>query len=478
MLWVNRALQVVAALVFLSVLAAALHDVSYAWDVWYYHLPFAARVAGVVPAGSFVFHPANQARYEGYPLFGELLEGVLWRATGRPESASLVSFACIPMFAWFLRRRFAVPLHVSVLALLAIPLVQAHASSCYVDLPANTAVAVLVLLAVEAHARRSTRVGGGTLALAGAAAAVAVNTKVLAGPLVLAALVALGTRVGPDLARDLRTDGRRRARWTLAALTLAALVVFATPLKNVALHHNPFFPEKISILGHELPGVEEPYSSSPRYLAHAPEPVRFACSVLEIGIRPLTDRRRWTVDQFMPADSTGPRMGGFFGAYVIAELAMLGWQLLRDRSGKAKAIGAGFALLTALTSVMPQAHELRYYLAWMIVLVAMNRWLACTGKTDASRANVLVGTVSLAALVVVVVVTHGAYAYPSGSTFAELVGEKVDARALDRIGDGEQVCVRKAPWNLLWAPEFHAPRRYVVREAEEEGECEGARPVD
>ena len=37
----------------------------------------------------------------------------------------------------------------------------------------------------------------------------------------------------------------------------------------------------------------------------------------------MSDEHRWTVDQWMPDDSTGNRMGGFFGAYVVVNLALL-----------------------------------------------------------------------------------------------------------------------------------------------------------
>jgi hypothetical protein len=297
--------------------------------------------------------------------------------------------------------------------------------------------------------------------------------------LVVVALVALGWRAFPPLVRALGTPARARALRTLALIALAFPLIFATPLKNAVVHHNPFFPVRMSVLGHQFPGVEDPYSSSPGWLAGRSEPVRFACSLLEIGVRPMTDPRRWTVDQWMPSDSSGPRMGGFFGAYVVAALVLLFWRVARERSRAARVAGAGFALLTALTAVMPQAHELRYYLTWMIVLVALNLWLACReGATKVALGPRGLGLVSIAALIVVLVVTRGAYAYPSGSTFAELVRETVDERTLSTVRDGEQVCVRRQPWNLLWAAQFHPPRTYVVKSADEPEDCAGSRALE
>jgi hypothetical protein len=57
------------------------------------------------------------------------------------------------------------------------------------------------------------------------------------------------------------------------------------------------------------------------------------------------------------------------------------------------------------------------------------------------------------------------------------VREKVDEHALAGVGDGERVCVEREPFDVLWAPVFHRPRRYVVQEAEEDADCRGLRAV-
>lgn len=477
-------LRVVAWGLLLSMCVAALHDVSQSWDVWYYHLPFAARLAGVVNRDGYVFHAANEAHFAGFPLLGELLQGLLWRATGRVECSNLVAFAAVPLFAWFLRRRFAVPMHLGLLALLAIPLVQLHATSCYVDLPANAAASVVVLLAIQALAEPAP-VSDKTLALALGATAVAANMRFQLHPLLLLSLLALGVRAIPPRIRELRggdAPSRTRARRTFALVALALPLVFATPLKNAAMHHNPYYPERLHLFGIELPGLETPYSASPRWLAGAPRPVRFVSSLLELGVRPFTERRRWTIDQWMPDDSAGSRMGGFFNAYVVVSLALLAWRVARQKERAARVVGACFAALTALDAVMPQSHELRYYMHWMIVLVSLNLWLACRAPSgDAKRAGLGprgVGVMSALALGVVLAVTRCGYAYASGSTFAEVLREEVDPALLATIQDGEKVCVKREPWVLLWAPEFHPPKRYTMKEAQSAEDCAGYRELE
>lgn len=455
------AFRAVAALLFASIVVSAWHDVSQAWDSGYYHLPFAARLGGVIGPDSYVFDRANQARFEGFPLLGELLQGLLWRLTGRIECASLVAVASVPLFAWFLRWRFDVPMALSTIALFAIPLVQTHATSCYVDLPANAAASVVVLVAIEAVSTRR-EISMRALALVCACAAIAANMKALLHIILSVALLVIAWRLF-----------QQSARKKMIVLALAAPIIFATPLKNLALHHNPYFPLQLTIAGHVLPGVEEPYSSSPPWLASAPRPVRFACSLLEIGARRFTDERRWSVDQWMP-ESSGSRMGGFFGLYVVLNLLLLGWKALRDREGTARRAGLAFLAFTSLVSLMPQSHELRYYLSWMMVLVALNAWLVCrSSSAEVSLDRTMFGIFATAALLCVVAVTRADYVVPSGSSLTQLLDEKVDERALAAVRDGARVCVDRAPWTLYYAASFHPPRHYVVQEAETAAGCAG-----
>ncbi len=459
----DHALRGFGWLAFLGVLAASLHDASQAFDSWYYHLPFAARLAGLLPASSYIFHPANQARFEGLPLLAELFQGLLWRATGRAESANLVAFSAIPLVAWFLRRRWQVPPHLSFLGLLAVPLVQTHASSCYVDLPGNAAAATLVLLVVDAYAE-APPLSRRDVLLALLLCATAANIKPLLLPAVGVCLLAIFARVARE----------RSSRPLAIAMVLASPLVLFTPLKNLVAHDNPFYPVGTRLLGLSLPGPEEPYASSPAWLGGYPRPLRFLVSILEIGIRPLDDPRRWTVDQWMPEETGGNRLGGFFGAYVVVLVALLVYRVARGTSRRDRVAGVVFALFTALLACMPQSHELRYYMSWMMVLVCLNLGLACRPPraVRVPGPNVL-GLIAAVSFSIVVASTRGAYAYPGGMTVRELVAAKVDARRLEAVPDGGEVCVRREPFNLLWADRFHAPRHYRVREAEEAGDCDG-----
>ncbi len=459
---VDRGLAAVAAVLVASLVVAAWHDVSKAWDVWYYHLPFAGRIVGLLDPDAYAFGRLNQARYDGFPLLGEALQGLLWRITGRVECAAFVSLAALPGIAWFLHRAEKVPPHVTALALLAIPLVQIHATGCYVDLPANTCVTLLIILIYRQVVRREPpplRVMIGAAALAAAAA----NMKFQLVPVVVVASLVL-------VVIALRRDEERLGR--LLVVTLALPLVFATPLKNLALHGNPVWPVELRVLGHTFPHLEGAYASSPDWLAALPGPVRWAASVLELGLRPIASHARWSLDQWTPPRETGYRMGGFFGAYVVVNVVALAAAVIVQRSRESKVALAFMAGASVMASLMPQAHELRYYLFWMLLLVALNLIVWARAR------RVTVGLVALGALAVVAWSTGGTYLRASGDSFATLVADHVDVQALDRLGPAERICIARAPWTFLYAPRFHPGRDYAVQEAESLSECGDARPLD
>jgi hypothetical protein len=333
-----------------------------------------------------------------------------------------------------------------------------HASSCYVDLPANLAASVVVLYAIDSFAT-ARALDSNALALVTGCAAVAANMKSL-----LHVIVALG--IGAIWLMLWRRGEKRKCGWLAASLP----VIFFTPLRNLILHGNPYFPLDWSLFGHSFAGVEAPYSSSPPWLEHTPRPIRFVCSVLEIGVRPMSDPRRWSVDQWMPQSSTGNRMGGFFGAYVVANVALLAWLAWREKKLPARRIAACFGVFTLVVSLMPQSHELRYYLSWMIVLVSINAWLACE-LVGEPRILHAFSWMAAGFMAVVIGVSRGDYVVPSGSSLAEILHHKIDERSLAQVRDGAKVCVDRPPYSLYYAAPFHAPQRYVVQEAEAPGEC-------
>jgi hypothetical protein len=461
----SRVLWVTALLLGCSTFAAAVANVSTPWDVWYYHLPFAARIVGLVPEQAYRFHATNQARYDGFPLLAELLQGMLWKLTGRPESANLVAFGALALFVGYLYRAHRVPPHLAVVSLFAVPLVQLHATSCYVDLPAGLATAALLLETIGLYASRKRREPWWFLLLAG----IAVNMRFQVHVVVSVAMLAAAPPIMGPVLRDLGRVNALRALAKVGLVTALLPFVLYTPLKNLIFHQNPYFPMRLTLFGKLFPGVESTYSSSPLYLDRAPRAVRFVYSLLELNIRPIGDEHRWTPDQWAPWDSPALRMGGFFGAYVVFHLTLLAWMAVQDAARPVRVYAVAFVLVTAMTAVLPQSHELRYYLFWMILLVSIN--LVLLMRSRARFAASVHGVGSLIALSVVLLSTRTAYVAPWGPTLRALVRAKVDAAVPARLHEGERVCLARDPWTFLYASAFHGSVRYSVRETEHAEDC-------
>jgi hypothetical protein len=456
----------------MSLLIAGWHDVSQAYDVWYYHLPFAARLGGIMDAKAYAFSADNQARFEGFPLVGELLQGIVWRVTGHIEATNLVALAALFGLPVFLRRLFAVPLHLSFIAFLAVPVVQIHATSSYVDLPANACATMLLLCVYRklvANESPSPRFLAGCAALAAATA----NMKFQLVPIVVIASTTLLLLSLRDLRAWKTATTAARSALTKRALVFAIAlpVVFATPLKNLAVHGNPVWPIELRVLGHSFPHVEKAYDSSPRHLESSSRPVRFIRSALEIDNRPISTQRRWSLDQWTPPDEPGCRMGGFFGAYVVVNLAALGLAAWRRRTRDTVVAAALFGGVTLVSALVPQSHELRYYMYWMLLLLALNLTLW------AREARWAVGVVATSALAVVAWSTTAGYLYSSGSTFADFLAKRAESSVIDSAVPSERLCIARQPHTILYAPTFHAKKDYAVQEATTDADCKGARRI-
>jgi hypothetical protein len=454
----------------------ALLRVDQSWDTWMYHLPFAARLWGIVPADAYVLPGYLEDRYQGVPLLGEWVQGLLWWLTGHPEATSLPGLASLFLFVWFLKRQLQIPPYLGLVGLAAIPLVLIHATTAYVDLPSNLAFAVLVLMTYLMYVRPGFPTRGHLLLMV-LAAALAANIKFQLVPLLPLVLVFVAGRL-LWLAR-----GRVGATLTaaggalrLAVVTgLALAVMFAVPLKNLVLHGNPVYPIEMHVLGVTLPGPEVLPSAKempslhfvPTYLEHAPGPQRWLYSLLEVGLRPLSDPKRWTVDQFMPHGSSGTMMGGYSVAYVVFNLLLLVYLVWRLRSPEARGAAAVMLATSGVVALVPQSHELRYTLFWMVVLVSLNLYLlGQLGATGAARYvnRRSVGLAMLAALALTVAVTRGQYIDPTPYPVSRLVDVKVDRAIMAKVGEGDRVCFSHEPWTFLYTSYFHPPLRYSLKE--------------
>ncbi|MBE9167811.1 hypothetical protein IQ238_09865 [Pleurocapsales cyanobacterium LEGE 06147] len=494
-LGVETFLQLAVLILVISIFLKGIIDVDTGWDTWVYHLPFAARIWRIVPPELYLFEDHEEFRFAGFPLLAQFLQGFFWFITGRLQAANLVGFFSLALYLFFLKLYFKVPLYLSAIALLAIPLVQIHATSCYVDLPANIGMSILVLMTYFLYKQKDFPTKWDLLVIVLAAAG-ASNIKPQLQPLVFLILCFLGLRIA--------WLGWRQAdapkQWLLKAIPItlvASLIIFATPIKNVVIYGNPFYPVRIEIVGKVLNHKLGLYSDSPDYLKNVSPSQRWLYSIVEIN------SPEWSVDQYS-LDESQNRMGGFFGVYVVFNLILFGYIAFRDwlRSRGMKEINyfretivavIVVAIMTTVAANFPQSHELRYYMYWMISLVSLNLALITRRVRETPRLwrdrsfpnsklfnSYTVGVVYLFFLAVVIAKTEFFYIKPNFYTLEQHIQNYTDSNVIAAIKPGDEVClVGKQPHTFLYASKFHPYLNYTysIKSAGEPNLCAGREKI-
>ncbi len=363
-------LSIIALVIIISIFLKAIIDVDTNYDVGWYHLPFAARIWGIVPEKSFISEKLIEYRFDGFPLLANFLQGLLWKITGRIQATNLVAYLSLIIYFLFLRSYFKVPLYLSVIAIFTIPAVLTHATTSFVDLPGNIGVAIVMMMTYSFF-RQSKLPRKGELLIVFLGAATAANTKPQLQPLIFLLYWIVGIRL-IWLYFKHSSAGQRKLWLTIPLAAIASGLIFATPIKNVALYGNPFYPIKI-----EVAGIVLNHQLTPKTYSEGNRSQKWLQSILEINTP------QWSADQWNGGNPRNlDRAGGFFGAYVVFNLLLLiGLTIkeqLQKRAGSAKhkssnaTTALAIILLVSLVPAnFPQSHELRYFMFWMITLVSL-----------------------------------------------------------------------------------------------------------
>ena len=445
-------LKAIALILTISVFLKGIIDIDGTYDTWGYHLPFAARMWGIVPAEQFI---NMEERFAGFPLLGEFFQGFFWLITQRVQGANLVGFFSLVLYAYFLKRYFQVAYYLTAIALLGVPLIQAHAVNSYVDLIANVFLAMTIMMAYLLYQQRDLPSLRDWLVifLAGVGAS---NSKPQLQPLVFLVLCFIAVRI---LWLRWRLSNRQQlTTWLWQAIPtafLASLVIFATPIKNIALHGNPFYPVRIEIAGNVLNHTLPMYSDAPGYLADAPRPQRWLYSLLEINASDL-----WNHDRYSK-DPDRNRMGGFFGAYVVFQVLLLVYLIIKHRNPQTILAGKIVLVMSVVAANFPQSHELRYFIYWMMVLISLNLYLV-THYRDSLVKPTRIGLISLIALIIVGIKTNFVYLKPSFYTLAQFKDRWIDREVIAQIEPGDNICLPKRyPYTFGYTPWFHPELGYT-----------------
>lgn len=481
-------MSLIAIAITISIFLKATFDMDTNYDVGWYHLPFAARIWGIIPKESFLSVERIEDRYDGFPLLAHFFQGLLWKLTGRIEATHLVNYFSVIIYLLFLRSYLKIPLYISTIAIFTIPVVLTHAPSGFVDLPGNIGASVLVMM-TYCFFRQSQLPSKKELLFTFLGAAVAVNTKPQLQPLVFVIYWVVVIRLLWLYFKH--TIPEKLLLWkTLLLSAIASGLIFATPIKNVALHGNPFYPTKI-----EVAGIVLNHRAIPQTYNESNRPQKWLRSILEI------DTPEWSIEQSNRTNEPKylDRAGGFFGAYVLFNLLLsifltIDEKLHNKRLGENKTRNATRALIGILLGSLipanfPQSHELRYFVFWMISLVSFNLYIIFSHQNQARRwfkAKYL-KLAYLLFFIVMCIKIPNFYLKPDFRTLEVYLPQVINQEILQQIVPNQQNCLvgryssnpRESPYPTVnhafyYSSYFHPEiaNQYGIKIVKDSSDCE------
>lgn len=460
------AMKGAAILLLASMGLKAITDVDIYWDVWSYHMPFAGLLWGISTPETLLFDSDIQVRFDGFGLLGEFFQGFFWFITGRFETGNLVGFLSFVLYLFFLKTRFNIPVHLSAIALLAVPLIQMHAISSYVDLPANLAAAVAIMTTYHLYARPDD-IKRSDLYLLFLGAACAANMRLMLIPIVFGILCFAIPRLVllHFKNRKAGTGNKVKSYYKLSILCVALAIIFATPIKNTALHGNPVYPVKVGIgdftLNHY---ASEQVWSPPKFPGlNASRPAFWLYSMFEIIPTPMYFYF-WDINSWW--GWVGTKFGGTFGAYILFQSIFFISLVALRRTRETRILIILFVIMTACTAAMPGSGQIRYYMYWIIVLISFNLYLAVHLARQGPLPKFLnmksLSLTASAALLVVIIFTKAVNVSPTFYSLEDFKRDRVYPKRLSSVQSKNGGCITRAetPYFYLYSSALHPPLKY------------------
>lgn len=369
----------VAIFVVLGICLAVIFFDAYIYDVLAYHGPFSAITAGISRLNSYRMSQFMHSRFVGFPP--------LWRwalapgfALGMPRFLLLPNLFALLVLVWCARRSLSLPWSWTAAATLIFPISLFGFRSAYQDFFVAALISSGVLCLISSLQLRSTRISVQAVLLLLLPALTKYQGLFQAALALILAIAAC-----------LLLDWRRRnplGPWWKGQIPvyLAGLLLLALhPIHNLITLHNPFFPIATSLFA----GPEPSYAAAPTYTKalvpfHALLNHFFSATELDWIARGVVPS--YTIDQARAQTQYGGvldpkayaglvRTGGAFGpTYLLvigANIISIAQAWKKDRLSChsdpiAFAVLLGFPYIF-LAAFLPQSHELRYYLALLIL---------------------------------------------------------------------------------------------------------------
>jgi hypothetical protein len=471
-------------------------DLDESWDSLAYHMPFAALRAGVISQQQYHLSKWIGGIYAGLPVLPDYLQGGLWRLTSRAQAANLVGLFALILVAAFFRLRHKIPFAYIVAGFLAVPVILIQTTSTDVDLFTNSFATILLFSIFIAWIDPEQFTTADTL-VAVCCVTVVINSKsqfVVIGTwaLLLLGIVVYANRHRLVLVRQQMSGPTWKRYLFIIVVLLAVGLAYVIPIRNLVRFHNPIYPVALRIGPIQMQGQFDSHGlgGEPIYLAHSPQWDRFVRSVVEYdafdGRNPL-----WTNSQGdVKLDSRALRMGGTFSAWTLFNVFffVILQRKVKHRYGWKPSVF--IALLIVSAAFMPASQEIRYYMYWLMCLIALNLFLIEHGLNGPERDVLrMVAVAAISSSLIFVLCSNGLrYVRANGHSPQVLVTGANIAKQLEdmHLQDGEAVCLEgKMPRAFLYSPNFNAgvaaKLHYRIREGwmpqDEAEDCAGSRIV-
>lgn len=335
------------------------------FDSWAYHFPFSTYLFDI-GGGRSAFNVCKviSDRFDGFPLLSEFAQGLFWKVTGTVRSVVIPQLVALLLLLYVAQRR----LGISSLLLLAsfgmVPLLLIHTVSTNNDLLSGILIACGLIFGAEmvADTRDISSLRWITLISLFAAASATKYQSVLFTSAIFAVFIAA-----------IVIQRRFRARY-LVWVIVAVVAINAFEIRNFIRYNNPFYPVEVKAGGKIIfKGPETAYSQMPTYEPRS-GPAYFIASITEHDWvkRGVVPRYSYAMEEGDLSRMFGSaRTGGFGQAYVLVTLSLLIFQaiLWKAIDRRQRTLLSTCAALLALTAIMPQALELRY---WLYVPIFLN----------------------------------------------------------------------------------------------------------
>jgi hypothetical protein len=377
---------IAATALLLAATAVAIYRPLLEWDMWWYHLPFSARLWNIAGgAESFHLSPLLAKRWEGFPLTWEWVQGLCWAATGSLRATIIPQLLLCFLYFFYVRGVLKIPASWLILGFFSCPMLFIHFEATYFDLPAAVCLAIgfFALFAIirdlphNAFSWTNACISVASLGLAGN-----IKYQGLISCIIISGIAAIFAVLGKNISL------RRRGGF-LALILAVNLVAGISATSNLVKFGNPFYPVEVKIgKTAAFPGPESDSlgSPNPTYKIHdklisLPWPSNFVLSISELdwtlrGVFPW-----YNIDSSTGDNAPGPqrggraRTGGWGSLFVAVNIFLLALQLAkpaaREDADQHRFVIACLLLIVA-TSLIPRAHELRYWLCIPLIILPIN----------------------------------------------------------------------------------------------------------